>query len=101
MNELPSFDHIKDPEARSALDMMKLMIQSQQSTIEQLVSKIDEFNAAIARFKAREDADDRVGAKDKEGASVRGRAAKEGSGDSQTQDQSGKEERVAGRSGGA
>lgn len=47
MNELPSFDHIKDPEARSALDMMKLMIQSQQSTIEQLVSKIDELTRLL------------------------------------------------------
>ena len=41
MNELPSFDHIKDPEARALLDMMKLMIQNQQSTIEKLMSKID------------------------------------------------------------
>ncbi len=41
MSELPSFDHIKDPEARALLDMMKLMILNQQSTIERLTSQAD------------------------------------------------------------
>ena len=47
MSELPSFEHIKDPDARALLSVMKMMIENQQSTIEQLSSKIDELTRLL------------------------------------------------------
>ena len=54
MIELPSFDHIKDPDAKALLELMKAMLQNQQSineqlltTNQQLLTKIDELTRLL------------------------------------------------------
>jgi hypothetical protein len=47
MNELPSFDHIKDPEVLALLAMMKSFIESQQEMIETLKTRIEQLNRMV------------------------------------------------------
>ena len=59
MIELPSFDHIKDPDAKALLELMKAMLQNQQSineqlltTNQQLLTKIDELTRLLQGLKS-------------------------------------------------
>ena len=47
MIELPSFDHIKDPEARAVIELLKVMLLNQQSLLEQQMAKIDELTRLL------------------------------------------------------
>ena len=51
MIELPSFDHIQDPNARALLELMKSMLENQQAINEQLLEANRQLSADLKELK--------------------------------------------------